>query len=132
MVNFDDSQTISTPAYEVEKITILQRRYDLLEALEYYEKLYFQSGTNSNAQAVLRARMRTLFRQLKPVLKRKYKKEEYQEFIKKVNSKSEEDISWCIDELLDFIDRIKITRIDNAKEIDSADIEEVNKSKGYS
>lgn len=130
MVNFEDSTTISTPSYEVEKITILQRRYDLLESLEYYEKLMFSGGTSDSSKSLVRARLRTLFRQLKPVIRRKLTPTDFKAILHKLNSNEEADIYYCVDEVLDFIDKLKITRIDNAKDLDTSQFEEMNKSKG--
>lgn len=130
MVNFDDSSTISTPAYEVEKITILQRRYDLLESVEYYEKLLFSGAGNNSSLSLVRSRLRTLFRQLKPVIKRKITPTEFNILSNKLNSNKEADIFYCVDELIEIIDKLKITRIDNMKDLDTTQWEEMNKSKG--
>lgn len=71
MVDFNNESTITTPAADVVKITILQRRYDLLDSMEMYEKMS-ERGVAGGVH-VVKSRLWTLFRELRPLLARRGK-----------------------------------------------------------
>lgn len=91
MVDFNNENTIGTPAAEVVKIIILNRWWDLQEAREsYYKNKY--SGVNSNL-SIVRARTRTLFDTLQASIKRRYKQEDFELLKdKSENGKKEKDM----------------------------------------
>jgi len=131
MVDFNNESTIGTPATDVEKISILQRRYDLLEAYEHYRKGRMQ-GVNINL-SVVRARLTSLFLEVQATLKRRFKKDEYEEIKSLVfaDNLEEEDFKKALFIINEELDNLRLTRVDNQKVYNSFKVEEENKIKGY-
>lgn len=123
---FDNEATISTPSYDIVKVLILQRRYDLLEALERYHK----EGLQAEDLSIVEARLYTLFLELYAIIKRKYKAERFKILSDSLKKKDYASIHSNIIELLIFIDTLGLTAIDSRRVIDYADIEAVNQYKG--
>lgn len=138
MVDFNNETTIGTPATEVEKISILQRRYDLIEAYEAYKK--GRLGMVEANLSITRARLISLFLELQASLKRRLfkkaegqTKNEYEKlkdsiFADKLN---EEQLLKVIFRINEELDEMRLIRVDNQKVYDSTDVEEENKEKGY-
>jgi hypothetical protein len=126
MVDFNNEATIGTPAIDIQRISILQRRYDFLEALEDYRK---KKALGANIPLnVVRARLSTLFLEIQATLKRRLKAEKYDDIKEKcLNNKADEkaiqDIFFIINEELDLI---KLTRVDNKNPYDFSITEEDN------
>ena len=129
MVDFDNQTTIGTPASDVVKILILQRRADLFEALEFYNKKKFQ-GVDLDL-AIVKARIITLWVELEETLHRKMKKDDYDRLKKNIQSDKEETLIDCIIELNRFIgDKLRLTRLDTRQQYDSTRADTENKAKG--
>ena len=132
MVDFNNETTISTPASDVEKISILQRRYDLIEALEHYKKQNLQ-GVNASLSTV-QARLISFFLQLYATLSRhitpQKEFEKLKEDVFKRNPK-EEELLKVIYTISMKLDDMRLTRIDNETPYDSTDVEKENNIKGY-
>lgn len=130
MVDFNNDVTIGTPAVDVERISILQRRYDLLEALEDYKKKKFQ-GSNTN-MSIVRARLISYFLEIQAILKRRLKDPEYIEVISKVfSSDNELEILDLIYKFNEMLDDIRLIRIDNKRLYDPGNVEAENEAQGY-
>ena len=134
MVNFEGEATVGIPAAEVEKITILQRRFELFEALEDYNKNQL-SGRNIPT-AIVKASLRTLFLEIQAMLKRRYDKSGNKENYHKLRRACMESndmptIINAIYTLNEDLDKIKLTMIDTQRQYDSTNVEEENKIKGY-
>lgn len=131
MVDFDNETTIGTPAADVQRISILQRRYDLIEAFEMYKKATYQNANTGSA--IVRARLLSLFLELQATLKRRWDNKKYEKiknliFEKKVE---EEKLIEIIFEINEELDKIQLTKIDTKKVYDSGKVEEENRMKGY-
>jgi hypothetical protein len=136
MVDFDNESTIGTPAVDVERISILQRRYDLFDALEDYQKKAL--ANISTPDSFIRARLMTLFLEIQAMLKRRWKEkyEEHYEKLKDICMGTKEEISlediyksiYLINEVLDHI---RLTRIDTKQQYNPQDIEKENEIKGF-
>lgn len=140
MVDFNNEATIGTPAVDVQRITVLQRRYDLFEVLEDHKKKTL-SGV-SFPFSYVQARLMTLFLELQGMLKRRWKdkgKEElkqayddlYNVCMGKKDSASEEDYIKAILKLNEFLDELNLTKLDTRQQYDSGDMEKENDVKGY-
>ncbi len=131
MVDFNNDSTIGTPAVDIERISILQRRYHLIEAYEEYKiKKYFGSQIPIH---VVRARMLSLFIEIQATLKRRLKKNEYDELRKKVISEktTDDEVYELIETINEELDEMRLTRVDTQKVYDSTDVEAENEVKGY-
>jgi len=130
MVDFDNEATIGTPAADVERISILQRRYDLFEALEDYKKK--RLGGAGVSLSIVRARLFSLFLELQAMLKRRWNKKEYTDLLYRcLESDTEEEILNIIFTLNEELDSIRLTRIDMKKVYDSSKVEAENKAQGF-
>jgi len=137
MVNFENETTVSTPAGDIVKILLLQKREDLHNELEKFNKL--KSLGTEPEQAVLKSKIGSLIIELLPYLKRKLKTEEYEsktEVLKKVFFNDEEIDSPIILEIIQdinkILDELRVTRIDTRVRYDRSNVEEDNKRQGYS
>ena len=129
MVDFNNEATIGTPAVDVVRILILQRHSDLIEAWEDYLKKKY-SGVQPN-KAIVSARLLSLFLQIQPAIKRRYTPKEYEKIEKELRGVgTEEDIQKQIYFLNEYLDDIKLTRIDTKKPYDKTKVEIENKAKG--
>ncbi len=131
MVDFDNEVTVGIPAVDVEKISILQRRHDLLEAYEDYKKKRF-SGAGVPLSFV-RARLISLFLEVQAMLQRRMKPEVYNKFkedcfTEKADENSILELVYIINGQLD---EIKLTRVDTQKVYNERRVEEENKVKNF-
>lgn len=130
MVDFNNETTIGTPASDVQKISILQRRYDFIEAHEDYKKKKLNNVTVS--LNVLRARSESLFFEIQATLKRRLKPDVYNSLLGSLfNPKDYEDIRRVFFIINEFLDELKLTRIDTYKVYDSTDVDTEDKVKGF-
>jgi len=97
---------------ELLRYELMQRRYDLIEAIEYYEKYLLEGYETSREKPLVITRTATLFRELRPILIRKHlnfpELEKEFELIKKGKG----DFLGFADKLIFFMDQIGLTRID--------------------
>lgn len=129
MVDFNNEVTVSTPASDVVRILVLQRRSDLFEALERYNKMDFQGIAQDNS--VVKARLITLFLELQGGLKRRLKPEIYEDLKNNIFDNDKDKIIKAVYYLNEYLDEIRLTRLDNRPNVDSIKWEEVNKAYGY-
>ena len=131
MVDFNNNSTISVPATEVEKISILQRRFDTIEAIEDYKKRQFQGAGASIA--FVRSRLLSFFLQIQAMAQRQFEEQAYKDIEQKVfDSKDEKELIKVFYDLSQLLDRLRVTKIDNIRPYDQQDIEAENKIKGFS
>lgn len=132
MVDFDNETTVSRPAADVIKIVILERRYNLMEALErYYMNSALKDVDTTQDEAVVTARLQSLIDEIGPLLDRQLKKEEKEELQEAMNSKDFHDRLEAFRILNHALDGVKLTRIDNTRVYDMGDPEEDNKAHGF-
>ena len=144
MVNFNNDATVGIPATDIEKISILQRRYDLIEAIEAYYKNKFKGIAGETS--IISARLMSLFYEIQAMLKRRHtpkakkkgaatKADDTFEKIKKVCTSTTtikiEDVVNVLELINDELDVVRLTRIDTQKVYDETDIEEELKEQGY-
>ncbi len=129
MVDFNAEATIGTPAVDVVRILILQRRSDLLEALEQYHKLIYRD-TEADL-SVVRARLVSLYIELEAGLSRRVKDESHNELKGQVYSEDIGDIKKAIKFLNNYLDNIRLIRLDNKPNVNKKSWEAVNVAHGY-
>ncbi len=130
MVNFDNEATIGIPATDIEKVSILQRRYDVIEALEQFKQKKYNK-INAPISPV-RARLLSLFIELQATLKRRLGKKDYKKLRRAILSvDKEEALLNIIERINDVLDEIRLTRIDTQKVYNSQSVEDENKEKGF-
>ena len=131
MVDFNNETTIGRPAVDIERVSVLQRRYEYIEALEDYNKHKFMNARKDTS--IIRARLVSLFLELQGTIKRHLKEKEYNELYTNIFNAKDFEINLqsflIINEFID--DKLKITRLDTQKYYDASNVEEENKEKGY-
>jgi len=129
MVDFNNDTTVGMPAVDIERVSILQRRYDFIEAFEFYKKRTLSNVAMPND--LVRSRLLSLFLQMQGGFKRRYDKKDYDR-IKDAcwNSKTEEDIIEAFYQLSEELDKLNITKIDNRRAVRRDIAEEENKDAG--
>ena len=130
MVDFNNEATVGTPAVDIERISILRRRYDFIEAWEDYKKQSYQ-GVSAGLN-VVRARLFSLFLELQAMIKRR-KSNDYNKIVETIKNKSstETDILDIFVLINEELDAIKLTKIDTQRVYDSSNVEEENEIKGF-
>jgi len=127
MVDFNNETTVGTPAIDIVRVLILQRRADLFEAWEDYKKKSY-AGIEKNTP-IIRARLFTLFMEIQAAQKRRLKDEDYLELIRKVKSDNIEELETVTFEINEFLDSIKLITVDTKKTYDSTRVEVEDKMK---
>lgn len=134
MVDFQNETTIGTPAADIVRVLILQRRADLFEAWESYKKKEYQ-GVDIGLD-VVKARLESLFLELQAALKRRWTKKSkkdqsnlYDDLLADIKSDDPEVICKTIHQLNDYLDEIRLTRIDTKSNYDSTDVEVEHRAK---
>jgi hypothetical protein len=131
MVNFNNDATIGTPAIDIQRVSILQRRYELIETFEDYKKKAYRN--DAVPIHTVRARLLSLFIEIQATLKRRMKEPVYTKLrnIVKNSNSTEDEIYSVIEQINEELDIMRLIRIDTQKVYDSTNVEEENKEKGY-
>ena len=129
MVDFNNETTVGTPAIDVVRILILQRRADVIEAFELYHK---QIANNiEGSTSLIHARLLSLFMELQGSIKRRCATEkDYLEVLKNFDSLEIEQMKKNFYYLNEYLDSIKLTVIDTKKQYDRSNWETDNKENG--
>lgn len=133
MVDFNNESTVATPPGEVVKIVVLERREQVIEALESYHLSKFSKQDTAMKEDLLHARLMAFWYQLQAMVKRRLKEgaEDYRlvsEAIVKAEKPEEmiEAFAW----LNEFVDEMGLTYIDARARYDRRNIEDANAKKG--
>jgi len=131
MVNFNSDATIGISPKNILAMIILQRRNDLIEAIESAKSKDLQGQTPNLSQ--VSARLLSLKLELEELLIRKLprkRRKELEEIIKKDSPTIQEIINayMIINKALD---KTEITKIDTLRKLDFQDIEKMNEHFGY-
>ena len=125
---FNKDATISTPAIDIVRVLVLQRCDNALESIESYRKKQGLGISHSTSECS--ARVNSLFLQIRDLLKRRMKAEAFDTLESNMGSTKFKDILEGYKTILTVLDRIRLTRLDTGKEIDTTDLEEENKEAG--
>jgi hypothetical protein len=134
MVDFDNDTTITTPAADVTRIIILQRRYDTIESLEAYLKQKY-SGAKPDTH-IIRARAHTLYIEILDMLIRILGKEEAERIEELITTEydliedQERALFTATRMIYKALDHIRLTRIDLKKDIDTTRVILEDEEKG--
>lgn len=125
MVDFNADATVSSSAIDILRILILQRRNDVIDAIETYRKLEEHSSPDTT---IVRSRLFSLFLEIQAMIKRKHK--EYDQIKESCDSKDFEELLKTFLELNEFLDMNRLTRIDTKNVYDSTRTSSEDKEKG--
>lgn len=124
MVDFNSEATVSASATDILRILILQRRNDVIDAMESYRKIE-PNGTSE----IIRARMNSLFLEIAAMLKRKMG-EDYEPLREKILSEEFKDLLEAFMSINVFLDDQRLTRIDTKQIYDSTRTSKEDEQKG--
>lgn len=129
MVDFDNETTIGTPAVDVQRIVILERRYNLFEALEAFNRNRMR-GIDADL-AIVRARLATMFLEVAELLERNLDKKDYAALKKGIYGAeaTEEEMLNAIETINRILDKVQLTKIDTKVKYDSRRVEVENQAK---
>jgi hypothetical protein len=130
MVDFNNDATVATPATDVIRILILQRRNDCIEAIEAYMRNLGKMGAADPYE--VRARIYSLYLELQAALRRRLPEAEYQALrVLVVNHYTAIiDLVRCFEFMNQWLDENKLIRIDTKKQYDSTLVTEEDGEKG--
>ena len=141
MVDFQNEATVSTPAADIVRILILQRRNDVIDAIEAYHRNKFK-GTPAETYEV-RARLYSLFLEVQAALQRKAKEnpelqEEYALLDQTIKGdadyqRDDDDANHliqCFEYINTWLDTNKLIRIDTKKQYDTTRVSDEDAEKG--
>jgi hypothetical protein len=130
MVDFNNDTTVGTPAVDVERISILQRRYDVIEALEDYKKKRMM-GSESPISFV-RARLFSLFVELQAYLKRKLSEKDYNDLLNTcLNDNNEDNLVKAMFRINEELDSLRLIKVDTHIAYDATNVEEESRVKKF-
>ena len=130
MVDFNDGNTIGTPASDIVRVLILEKRTNVIEALESLAK---NSREDIYSLRMVRARLQSLYWELEGMLTRKSSGKNASVDLKEIKELLFGEDKPTISSLIDcfskinmLLDGIKLTRIDNHVVIDTRYVENDN------
>lgn len=118
---------MSASAIDILRILILQRRNDVIDAIEGYRKLESHSSPDTT---IIRARLFSLFLEIQAMLKRKKKPDEYDELEEDSQSDDFKKLVETFIVMNVFLDDNRLIRIDTKKIYDSTRVASEDKEKG--
>lgn len=131
MVDFNNQSTVSTPPGDVVKIVVLERREQVIEAIEQYYSVESAGLEPDHKVNILRARIMAFWNQIQAMVKRK-RPAEYEE-IRQDMSKAQKfvELVQAYEWMNEFVDEdLGLTQIDTRERYDRRRVEDVNSKKG--
>lgn len=113
MVDFNNDSTIGTPALDIVRVLVLERRYNVMESIEEYVKLQ-DSGIDdlSKEIAIIKGRLLSFYYEIQEATQRHLSKEELQALGKNIKSNNFEDLTEAFYILNKLLDKLTITKLD--------------------
>lgn len=137
MVDFNNETTVGTPPGEVVKIVVLERREQVIEALEKYHWTESSDQDTTHKKDILRARIMAFWYQLQAMVKRRLAKTQaegapsYDDVKEAITGAKEEDeLIGAYEWMNEFVDDLGLTVIDSRPKYDRSIAEDANQKKG--
>jgi hypothetical protein len=131
MVDFKTDGTMTTPSWEIIKLLALEKRENLMLAIEFYFKHKYEEHESEQDINIVRARLWVLYYELEAWLKRTFQEEALLLYRARIDSNKVDEVFEVVSWLNKFMDDKKLTRIDNIKSIDRTRVELENESDDY-
>ena len=120
MVDFNNETTVTTPASDVVRILILQRRNDVIEAFEHYNKNY--ASDVEIDLSVVKARIHSLYLEVQGLADKRIKDTDIEGMTEKIFAcKDREALLKIFSEINMLLYEINLTKIDNKPDYDTTD-----------
>lgn len=131
MVDFNNDVTVGMPAVDIERVSVLQRRYEFIDSYQYYKKQRLNQVVNKQSLSNVRTSLMVFFMQMQGMIKRRFKEEDYKKLYDSCfESQKEEDIMKAFFIMNEDLDRMNLTKIDTKRAVDTSIAEEENKAAG--
>lgn len=134
MVDFNNDTTITgRSAEDILRVIIMERRYNLFDAVENYVKLDAEGNATERDAALIKARAYALFLEIEETVKRNLGKDEegYAELLSCINSNKYENLLKAVRILMYILDKVKLTRLDTRRPYDQTRVATEDKEKGH-
>lgn len=133
MVDFNNDQTITgRSAEDILRVIIMERRYNLFEAIENYIKLDSEGNISERELAVVKARLYSLFLEIEETVIRNLKDEaKVKELDLLMSSNNYADLLKAVKILMKILDVVKLTRLDTRIPYDSTRVTVEDRVKGH-
>lgn len=135
MVDFNADATVSASAIDILRILILQRRNDVIDSLEAFNRI--GSHSTQPDTSVIKARLLSMFMEIQAMLKRKLTeinkitgKTKYEDLREKVSSDNYDLLLESFIIMNEFLDENRLTRIDTKQVYDSTRVNSEDQEKG--
>ena len=122
MVDFNDVKMVGTPAIDVVRILLLEKRENVARYIEYMDS---QNSITSIMMRTLRARLRLLFSEMAPMLVRRKVYDENKKLLEDDNV-SYTELCRLFNTLNFVLDEIQLTRLDVRTVIDTRRVKNSN------
>ena len=137
MVDFNSDSTVSTPPGDVVKIVVLERREQVIEALEALHFVDHGQQDTSHKEGILRSRIMALWYQLQAMVYRRLAKAKGTEDDPSykmvetmiVTARKQNDMIEAFEWMNCFIDDMGLTFIDSRERYDRTHVEDANTKK---
>lgn len=130
MVDFESNSTIMRNKKEIEEITILQRRYNVINALKDYKVRVFKDRNPELSIPDLRSELIALYYEVDSIIEKDLKKDktylDNTEVLNKIEEGTEQELIKVWEYLNKLLYRQHLTQVDSNKQINWEDPEEVN------
>jgi hypothetical protein len=131
MVDFRSDATVTTPSWELLKILALEKRENLMLAIEFYFKHKYDDQGIGQDLDMIKSRLWCLYYELEAWLKRTLDETVLKTMRLKIDSKNADEVLEVVTFLNKFMDDKKLTRIDNLKSFDRTRVELENDEDEY-
>lgn len=134
MVDFNNDTTITgRSAEDILRVIIMERRYNLFEAIENYVKLDSEDNVSNREIAIVKARANSLFFEIEETVKRHLEKSpgEIGLLQKNLESNNYESLIKAVKVMMTILDKVKLTRLDTKVPYDSTRVTVEDKAKGH-
>jgi hypothetical protein len=131
MVDFHSDATVTTPSWEILKILALEKRENLMIAIEFFYKEKYLEADEAHNIDIIRARLWCLYYELEAWLLRTFTSDAVTQLKAKIDSKKVDEVFEVVTFLNKFMDDRNLIRIDNIKPIDKTRVELENENDEY-
>lgn len=113
MVDFNNSETIGTPALDIVRVLVLERRFNVMEALEEYKKVKLLGVDELSKEiASVQSRLMSFYLEIQEATVRHLTEEEEKSVIEALDSKNFAELFEAFKILNTLLDKLTITKLD--------------------
>lgn len=128
---FNSEATLARPAADIERISVLQARRDYFDAQEAYLRVRLRKDTGLQVDVYeMKARLITWFDLMSAMLQRALPEDDYEDLQLDIWSEEFDGLRKAAFMMNQFLDKIRLTRIDTDIQVDRTDAAAVDEVMG--